>query len=89
MKYTIKKSKKAKSRKGKSYVATGKKPKLGSGARFAALTSALKKKGAKNPAAVAAFIGRKKYGKKKFQKLATKGRGNKSERKFAKNMMMS
>ena len=44
------------------------KAKLGSGARFKALT---KKVGSK---ALAAFIGRKKYGKKKFQSLAKKGR---------------
>ena len=51
-----------------------KKPKLGTGVRFKSLTKKLAKKGAKNPKALAAFIGRKKYGKKKFQKLATKGR---------------
>ena len=45
-----------------------KKPKLGSGKRFKNL---VKKTGSK---ALAAWIGRKKYGKKKFQKLATKGR---------------
>jgi hypothetical protein len=52
-------------------------PKLGSGKRFKKLTKNLKKKGAKNPKALAAFIGRKKYGKKKFQKLAAKGRRRK------------
>ena len=51
-----------------------KKPKLGSGARFKALKGKLAKKGAKNPGALAAWIGRKKYGKAKFQKLAAKGR---------------
>ena len=50
------------------------KPKLGSGARFKALTSKLKKGGAKNPKALAAFIGRKKYGKKKMASMAKKGR---------------
>lgn len=49
-------------------------PKLGSGARFKALTKKLAKKGIRNPKALAASIGRKKYGKKKFQKLAAKGR---------------
>lgn len=44
------------------------KAKLGSGARFKALT---KKVGSK---ALAAFIGRKKYGKARFQKLAAKGK---------------
>lgn len=50
------------------------KPKLGTGARFASLMGKLKKKGAKNPAGLAAYIGRKKYGKKKFQSLAAKGK---------------
>lgn len=50
------------------------KAKLGSGARFKALSSKLAAKGARNPDALAAFIGRKKYGKKKFQKLAAKGK---------------
>lgn len=49
------------------------KAKLGSGGRFAALKNKLKDK-VSDPAAVAASIGRKKYGKKKFQKLAAKGR---------------
>lgn len=47
---------------------------LGQGGRFAALKQKLSKKGVRNPAAVAASIGRKKYGKSRFQKLATKGR---------------
>lgn len=49
------------------------KAKLGQGGRFAALTAKLKGK-VSDPAAVAASIGRKKYGKKKFQKLAAKGK---------------
>lgn len=53
----------------------GKKPKLGTGARFAALEKKLAVRGdIKNSAAVAAYIGRKKFGKKRFQKLAVKGR---------------
>ena len=44
------------------------KPKLGSGARF----KALKKK--VGSAALAAHIGRKKYGKKKFAALSAAGR---------------
>lgn len=47
--------------------------KLGSGKRFAALTKKLSGK-VRNPAAVAASIGRKKYGARKFAKLAAKGR---------------
>lgn len=50
------------------------KPKLGSGARFKALKKKLASKGAKSPGALAAYIGRKKYGKSRFQKLAAKGR---------------
>lgn len=41
---------------------------LGQGGRFAAM---VKKTGSK---ALAAYIGRKKYGKSKFQALATKGK---------------
>ena len=54
------------------------KPTLGSGARFKALKTQLKKRGAKNPKALAAFIGRKKYGKKKMASMAKKGRKRRS-----------
>lgn len=54
-----------------------KKAKLGRGKRFKSLSSSLRKKGARNPDALAASIGRKKYGKKKFQKMAAKGRKRK------------
>ena len=47
---------------------------LGEGSRFAHLKNALAKKGAKSPGGLASFIGRKKLGKKKFQKLAAKGK---------------
>jgi hypothetical protein len=48
---------------------------LGEGGRFAALKKKLSgKKGITDPGALAASIGRKKYGKKKFQKLAAKGK---------------
>jgi hypothetical protein len=51
------------------------KPKLGSGARFKALKKKLgKRKGVTNPGGLAAYIGRKKYGKKKFAKLSVAGR---------------
>ena len=50
------------------------KPKLGSGGRFKALKGKLAKKGAKSPGALAAWIGRKKYGKKKMAKWSAKGR---------------
>lgn len=50
-----------------------KKPPVGSGARFSALTQQLAAKpGVQNPKALAAAIGRKKYGAKKFAQL---GRG--------------
>lgn len=52
----------------------GKSMKLGGGGRFAKLKGELAKKGAKNPGALAAFIGRKKYGAKKFNSLAKKGK---------------
>lgn len=51
-----------------------KKPKLGSGKRFAQLKAKLSKKGIKNPGALAASIGRKKFGAKKMAKLSAKGR---------------
>ncbi len=50
------------------------KPKLGSGKRFEKLSKELESKGADDPDALAASIGRKKYGKKKFQRLAAKGK---------------
>jgi hypothetical protein len=48
-----------------------KKPKLGSGKRFKALAKKVKSK------KLAAWIGRKKYGKKRFAKLSAKGRKRK------------
>ena len=50
------------------------KPELGSGERFAQLKSKLSKKGVRDPGALAASIGRKKYGKAKFQRLSSRGR---------------
>ncbi len=50
-------------------------PKLGTGKRFAKLKSSLAAKGAKDPGALAAYIGRKKFGKAKFSKIAAKARG--------------
>lgn len=50
------------------------KPKLGSGKRFKQLKSKLAKKGARNPGALAASIGRKKFGKKRFAQLSARGR---------------
>lgn len=58
----------------KRYAGGTKKPPLGSGKRFKTLSKQLARKGAKDPDALAAHIGRKKYGKKRFSELAKKGR---------------
>ena len=50
------------------------KAKLGSGARFHQLAKKLAKHGASNPNALAAYIGRKKYGVKKFARLSARGK---------------
>lgn len=50
------------------------KPKLGTGKRFSNLKRKLAAKGATNPGALAAFIGRKKWGTKKFARLSAGGR---------------
>ena len=49
-------------------------PPLGSGERFKRLKGALAKRGAVDPGAVAAFIGRRKYGKARMAKMAAAGR---------------
>lgn len=52
-----------------------KQPPLGSGKRFASLEKKIASKGnVEDPAAVAAAIGRNKYGDTKMQKLATAGK---------------
>ena len=51
-----------------------KKAPLGAGGRFAAVEAAAKKSGARNPAAVAASVGRKKYGNAAMTKMAVKGK---------------
>ncbi len=51
------------------------KPALGSGQRFSALKSALAKRpGVSNPGALAAYIGRKKYGAGKMASMAAAGK---------------
>mgnify|MGYP001567808747 FL=1 len=58
--------------KKKKYVVKGK---AGTGARFKRLKKTLaKRKGVKNPGALAAFIGRKKFGKRRMAKMAAAGR---------------
>jgi hypothetical protein len=44
--------------------------KSGKGGRFEKLKGDLTRKGAGDPGALAASIGRRKYGKKRFQKMA-------------------
>lgn len=52
-----------------------KQPKLGSGARFKKLANKIARSGkVDNPGAVAAAIGRKKYGNAKMQKMAEAGK---------------
>jgi hypothetical protein len=55
------------------------KAKLGSGARFKAVSKSIQKSGKSKSSAdaIAASIGRKKYGKAKFQKMAAAGRKKK------------
>lgn len=50
------------------------KAKLGSGERFAHLKKALAKKGVRDPSALSAAIGMRKYGKNRFLKLARAGK---------------
>ena len=50
------------------------KMRLGGGGRYEKLIGELEKKGVREPRALAAYIGRKKLGKAKFQSLAAKGR---------------
>ena len=55
-----------------------KKAPVGQGGRFAALKKTLSgRKGVSNPGGLAAYIGRKKYGAKKFAGLSSKGRKKK------------
>lgn len=58
-----------------------KKPKLGSGKRFAAVEASARASGARNPAAVAAAAGRKKFGAAKMAKLAAQGRNRAARRR--------
>lgn len=60
------------------------KAKLGSGSRFKKLVKELDDEGAEDPKALAAYIGRKKFGKKKFQKMAAKGKAKSRPPVFSK-----
>lgn len=51
--------------------------KLGGGGRFKKVAAAARKAGAKNPDAIAAIAGRKRYGAKKMAAMAAKGRKKK------------
>lgn len=53
------------------------KAKLGSGKLFARLSEHLARKGVKDPKALAAYIGRKKYGAHKMAAMAAAGRRRK------------
>lgn len=55
-------------------LASAHKPKIGSGSRFKAVERSAAASGADNPAAVAAAIGRKKYGATRMADLAAAGR---------------
>jgi hypothetical protein len=48
--------------------------KPGQGGRFAALKEKLARNGASDPGALAASIGEKKYGRKRFTQMAQQGR---------------
>lgn len=54
----------------------GGKPPLGTGERFKNLTEKLRNRGSRDPEALAAWIGRKNLGAKRFNELAAKGRRN-------------
>lgn len=55
-------------------MAAKRKPKLGTGKRFKVVAASARKSGARNPNAVAAAAGMKKYGKKRMAKMAAAGR---------------
>lgn len=58
----------------KNYQKVAKTAKVGSGKRFEALEKSIAASGARNAAAVAASIGRKKYGNKKMASMSKSGR---------------
>jgi len=62
---------------GRLYKRLAKGSKPGTGKRFAAMKKALATKGARSPGALAAWIGRRKYGKAKMAKMSATGRRRK------------
>lgn len=58
----------------------GKSNALGGGGRFAQVEAEAAASGARDPAAVAAAVGRKKYGGKKMAQMAAKGRQRAEEK---------
>lgn len=57
------------------------KPKLGSGKRFKSVAASARRSGARNPNAVAAVAGRKKWGKKRMARMAARGRRRAARRR--------
>lgn len=56
-------------------------PKLGSGERFRQLKSKIARRGGvRDPGAVAAAVGRKKYGKERMQEMAAAGKRRASKK---------
>ena len=53
------------------------------GTRFARLTRKLRARGARNPKALAAWIGRKKYGRAGMARLSAEGRRRAARRRAA------
>jgi hypothetical protein len=72
------------------YKKGGKSMEPGGGGRFAKMVKSLKEKGKSEDSAkaIAASIGRKKYGKSRFQEMAAKGRARKEEGGFDDDMEM-
>lgn len=58
----------------KKYAKVAAHSKPGSGARFKAVEASARASGAKNPGGVAAAVGIKKFGAKRFAKMAAKGK---------------
>lgn len=59
--------------------------KLGTGARFKAVAASARKSGARNPAAVAAVMGRKAHGSAQMAKWAAAGKKRRAKRATGKS----